>query len=150
MKKILFLCLIALGFMLASCSKEENAKDFAGKYTCYVESGYYENNDLVNLDSNLVIKNTSNGTVTDGCFKTTGTIVNGKLYFKQIKNEWYEYHGHYNWYDTAFIVTDSIYRCTTIDFGEATLDGNVLRFNFITSSNDNYHGNITNLVCYKN
>lgn len=144
MKKILLMCLIALGIMITSCSKEETVKDFAGKYTCYVESGYYENNDLVNLDSTLVIKTASNGAITDGCFKTTGTIVNEKLYFKQIKKEWWEQTYNY-WYGN-----DSILRCTTIDFGEATLNGNVLRFNFITSSNDDYHGNITNLVCYKN
>lgn len=159
MKKILIMCLIALGFMTASCSKENKVKDFQGTYTCYVESGNETNvENMISLDSALVIKNVTNLSAYDhrivvkaeGCFNTIGTIVDDKLYFKQIRKEWYDYIGHQNWYDTSFIVTDSIFRYATIDFGEADLNGNVLKFHYIYSDNDDYHGIRTDLVCYKN
>ena len=153
MKKILFLCLIALGFVTASCSKENKVKDFQGKYTCYVENGHQTNvENMISLDSTLVIKNIKDGVKTEGMFSTTGTIIDGKLYFKQIRKEWYDYIGYPNptWYDTSFIVTDSIFRYATIDFGEAELNGNVLKFHYIYSDNDDYHGIRTDLVCYKN
>lgn len=151
MKKILIMCLIALGFMTASCSKEDKVKDFQGTYTCYVESGHETNvENMISLDSALIIKNVQGGVKTEGCFNTTGTIVDGKLYFKQIRKEWYDYIGHQYWYDTSFIVTDSVFRYATIDFGEADLNGNVLKFHYIYSDNNDYQGKRTDLVCYKN
>ena len=151
MKKVLFVCLIALGMIFTSCSKENKVSDFQGKYTCYVENGYENNVEgMISLDSALIIKNVQDGVKTEGCFNTTGTIVDGKLYFKQIRKEWYDYIGHQYWYDTAFIVTDSIFKYATIDFGEADLQGNVLRFHYIYSDNNTYSGIRTDLVCYKN
>lgn len=144
MKKVLFVCLIALGMIFTSCSKENKVSDFQGKYTCYVENGYENNVEgMISLDSALIIKNVQDGVKTEGCFNTTGTIVDGKLYFKQIRKEWYEQ--TYNWYGY-----DSIYRYATIDFGEANLQGNVLRFHYIYSDNNTYSGTRTDLVCYKN
>lgn len=146
MKKILFLCLIALGFVTASCSKENKVKDFQGKYTCYVENGHQTNvENMISLDSTLVIKNIKDGVKTEGMFSTTGTIIDGKLYFKQIRKEWYE-----PIYDYWYGVYDSILKHATIDFGEAELNGNVLKFHYIYSDNSNYSGQRTDLVCYKN
>lgn len=145
MKKVLFVCLIALGMIFTSCSKENKVSDFQGKYTCYVENGYENNVEgMISLDSALIIKNVQDGVKTEGCFNTTGTIVDGKLYFKQIRKEWHEQTYNY-WYGY-----DSIYRYATIDFGEANLQGNVLRFHYIYSDNNTYSGIRTDLVCYKN
>lgn len=124
MKKILFLCLIALGFIFTSCSKEENvieenvieesvADKFVGKYSVYCNSISYGNS-MINTDSLLVITKISDNEIeANGYFNTIGFVADtNHIYFEPLS---------YN----------SIQETSSIEFTGGVLEGNVLTFGAI-------------------
>ena len=120
MKKILIMCLIALGMMFTSCTKEnENltaesiADKFVGNYSVYCNSVAYGNS-MIDVDSLLVITKISDNEIkASGYFNTIGVVYDtNHIYFESIE---------YNSYQEN----------SSIDFTEGILNGNVLTFNAI-------------------
>lgn len=115
MKKIFIMCLIALGFILTSCSKEENVADkFVGKYTVYCNSIGYGSTHLINVDSLLTISKISeNEILASGYFNTYGFIdENDSVFFN---------HMRYNGSQEE----------SSITFTNGALNGNILTFDAV-------------------
>jgi len=128
MKKILIICLIALGVLFISCKKEQNensnisvntdtisaiSEKFIGNYSVYCNSVAY-GNPLIDVDSLLTISKISDTEVLiEGYFNTSGIIT-----------------------DTNYICIESMSytgsnTSASMDFTIGVLEGNVLSFRAI-------------------